>query len=96
MRMRFPADDQNPPARANSMDNDMAIWVDGTWPFDLWLIDVKTYWLYNIGHFGMIFPYIYMGKLSYFTNLNNLNSKAIKGDDFPYKNHDYLGFGRTQ
>ena len=26
-----------------------------------------------------------LGKLSYFTNLN---LKAIKGDDFPYENHD--------
>ena len=31
---------------------------------------------------------VYLGKLSYFTNLN---LAAIKGDDFPKKNHDFQG-----
>ena len=34
--------------------------------------------------------YIYLGKLSYFTNLN---LAAIKGHDFPYINHDFQGSG---
>ena len=36
--------------------------------------------------------YIYLGKLSYFTNLN---LKAIKGDDFPVKTHGFPGVRRT-
>ena len=36
-----------------------------------------------------IIPYS-LGKLSCFTDLN---LKAIKGDDFPYKNHDFQGSG---
>jgi len=34
---------------------------------------------------------IYLGKLSYFTDLNLAAIK--KGDDFPYKNHDFQASG---
>ena len=47
-----------------------------------WLWDVlMEHWIY-----------IYLGKLSYFTNLN---LKAIKGGDFPVKTHGFPGFRRT-
>ena len=40
----------------------------------------------------LVLTYIHLGKLSYFTNLN---SSAIKGDDFPIKTMIPNGLGRT-